>query len=239
MRNKQAEKSPNHRDSVRSYVIRSGRMTDAQRKAMHELFPHYGITPSTDSKGRIDIVEVFGRKATLVLEVGFGNGEALIEMAGSNPECDFIGIEVHEPGLGHLLLRIHDEGLGNIRVILGDAVQILSNLFLDQAFDRICLFFPDPWPKKRHNKRRILSPHFVGLMVVKLKVGGEIHFATDWQDYAEQALQLLENEPALEFIQESGFANSGARRPMTKFEQRGRKLGHDVWDIIVRKRELK
>ncbi len=236
MGNKQVQNGPRHGDSVRSYVIRAGRMTDAQRKAMHTLLPRYGILASTESGEKVDAFQVFGRKAPLVLEVGFGNGETLIEMAGSNPEYDFIGIEVHEPGIGHLLLRIHDEGLENIRVIHGDAIQILSSLFRDQQFDRICLFFPDPWPKKRHRKRRIFKPHFVELVVSRLKAGGVFHFATDWQDYAEQALALLEHEPALENVAESGFSKNRAGRPMTKFEQRGRKLGHGVWDIIVRKR---
>lgn len=235
--NKRIQNSSGNHDSVRSYVIRTGRMTDAQRKAVHALLPRYGIFTSTNPGDKVDVLQVFGRKAPLVLEVGFGNGEALIEMAKSSPERDFIGIEVHEPGIGHLLLRIHDEGLENIRVIHGDAVQILSNWFQDRLFDRVCLFFPDPWPKKRHHKRRIFQPHFVGLLVGKLKTGGVFHFATDWQDYAEQALAFLEREPALENTAESGFSKNRAGRPMTKFEQRGRKLGHDVWDIIVRKRQ--
>ncbi|MCY4314122.1 MAG: tRNA (guanosine(46)-N7)-methyltransferase TrmB [Gammaproteobacteria bacterium] len=236
MANKQVQSNSSRHDPVRSYVIRAGRMTDAQRKAVHELLPRYGIFVSTSPDEKVDALHVFGRKAPLMLEVGFGNGEALIEMARSNPEHDFIGIEVHEPGIGHLLLRIRDEGLDNIRVIHGDAVQILSNLFQDQLFDRICLFFPDPWPKKRHHKRRIFTPHFAGLAVSKLKIGGVLHFATDWQDYAGQVLALLESEPALENTAESGFSENRAGRPMTKFEQRGRKLGHGVWDIVMRKR---
>ncbi len=217
-------------------MVRSGRMTGAQRKAVDALLPRYGIFTSTDSSEKIDVFQVFGRKALLALEIGFGNGEALIEMARSNPEHDFIGIEVHEPGIGHLLLRIRDLKLANIRVIQGDAVQIISNFFQDQQFDRIYLFFPDPWPKKRHHKRRIFTAHFVALAACKLRTGGVLHFATDWQDYAEQVLALLESEPALENAAGSGFSKNRAGRPITKFEQRGRKLGHDVWDIVMRKR---
>ncbi|MYB33806.1 MAG: tRNA (guanosine(46)-N7)-methyltransferase TrmB [Gammaproteobacteria bacterium] len=236
MGNRRVGNNSRYRDSVRSYVTRAGRMTDAQRKAVRTLLPRYGIFASTDPGEQVDVFQVFGRKAPLVLEIGFGNGEALIEMARANPEHDFIGIEVHEPGIGHLLLRIRDEGLGNIRVIHGDAVQTLSNLFQDQQFDRVCLFFPDPWPKKRHHKRRIFRPYFISLVTSKLKIGGVLHFATDWQDYAEQVLALLEREPALENTTESGFSKNRAGRPMTKFEQRGRKLGHGVWDIIMHKR---
>lgn len=236
MGNKRVRNGSRHRDSVRSYVIRAGRMTDAQRNAMHTLLPRYGISSPTEPGEKVDVFRVFGREAPLVLEVGFGNGEALIEMARSNPEHDFIGIEVHEPGIGYLLLRIRDEELGNIRIIQGDAVQTLSNLFQDQQFDRVCLFFPDPWPKKRHRKRRIFTPYFAGLVVSKLKIGGMLHFATDWQDYAEQVLALLERDATLENVKESGFNKNRAGRPTTKFEQRGRKLGHDIWDIIVRKR---
>ena len=209
MGNRRVGNNSRYRDSVRSYVTRAGRMTDAQRKAVRTLLPRYGIFASTDPGEQVDVFQVFGRKAPLVLEIGFGNGEALIEMARANPEHDFIGIEVHEPGIGHLLLRIRDEGLGNIRVIHGDAVQTLSNLFQDQQFDRVCLFFPDPWPKKRHHKRRIFRPYFISLVTSKLKIGGVLHFATDWQDYAEQVLALLEREPALENTTESGFSKTG------------------------------
>lgn len=173
--------------------------------------------------------------AAATLEIGFGNGEALIEMAQSSPHEDFVGIEVHKPGIGHLLLRIRDEGLQNVRVIQGDAVEVLSRSLLERQFDRICLFFPDPWPKKRHHKRRILQPYFIQLVVDNLKTGGLFHFATDWQDYACYALELLEGEVNLENIAGSGFIQNQGLRPMTKFERRGQKLGYGVWDIILRK----
>lgn len=211
-------------------------MTEAQRKAFHALFPRFGIVASPATGERVDLSRVFRRKAPTVLEIGFGNGEALIEMAKSQPGQNFIGIEVHRPGIGHLFLRIRDEGLTNIRVMQGDALEILPHCFADWQFDRICLFFPDPWPKQRHHKRRIVQPRFVELVVSKLKPGGWFHFASDWQDYAEQVLDLLERAPGLENVAGTGFSENLGLRPITKFERRGRELGHEIRDILMRKR---
>ena len=211
-------------------------MTRGQRKAISDLLPVFGIPVPAGEDDKVDMSRVFERSAPLVLEIGFGDGEALVEMSRSRASENFIGIDVHEPGIGHLILRLREEGLGNVRVMKGDAVELLARAFSDRQFDRICLFFPDPWPKKRHHKRRILQPAFVSLVAARLKPGGLFHFATDWQDYAEQALDMLQREPALENAAESGYCTDTGLRPATKFERRGRRLGHGVWDILMRRR---
>ncbi len=182
----------------------------------------------------IDIPAVFGRQAQTVLEIGFGDGEALIQLAREHPDKNHIGMEVHRPGVGHLLLQLRKYQIENVRVWLGDAADSLGSAYPDRSFDRIHLFFPDPWPKKKHHKRRLLQSGFIDQVVAKLKPGGLFHFATDWQDYAIEALDKLERHPAL--VNQAGPGNylpAPIDRPETKFERRGKRLGHGVWDIVM------
>lgn len=214
---------------LRSFVRREGRITQSQQRALDELLPRYGVPLD----GMLDLDALFGRSAPRTLEIGFGNGVSLAQMAAIAPELDFLGIEVHRPGVGHLLLEIERHALGNVRVICADAVEILETHIPPASLDRVLLFFPDPWPKTRHHKRRILQPAFVALIHSRLKPGGVFHMATDWQHYAEQMLDVMEAAP--------GFRNSAGRgayapkpdyRPETKFERRGLRLGHGVWDLV-------
>jgi len=217
------------RRHVRSFVRREGRITQSQQRALDNLLPRFGVPLD----GLLDFDAVFGRQAPRTLEIGFGNGASLAKMASLAPEQDFLGIEVHRPGIGHLLLEIERYMLGNVRVICADAVEILEQHIAAASLDRVLLFFPDPWPKSRHHKRRILQPAFVALIHDRLKPGGVFHMATDWQPYAEQMLEVMEATP--------GFTNSVGRgefapkpdyRPETKFERRGLRLGHGVWDLV-------
>ncbi len=219
---------------MRSFVVRTGRITAAQQRAWRELWPVYGI--ETDD-GLLDLDRLFSRSAHRTLEIGFGNGESLVALAEAHPEQDFLGIEVHRPGIGHLLLMAEERGLGNLRVVCRDAVEVLGSCLPDASLDEVLLYFPDPWPKKRHHKRRIVQPGFVGLVARKLKPGGMFRLATDWQNYAEHMLEvlgacaLLENESP-----QGGYAERPANRPLTRFEKRGQRLGHEVWDLAFRRR---
>ena len=218
-----------HHRTIRSFVRREGRITRSQQRAFDELLPVFGLP----SDRPIDAAAVFGRSAPLTLEIGFGNGDSLAMMASRDPAGDYIGIEVHRPGVGHLLLELERGGLANVRVICDDAMQIIGQYFPDQSLDRVLLFFPDPWPKKRHHKRRIVQPAFVDLIAGKLKSGGILHMATDWQPYAEHMLQVL--SAAAGFRNLAGAGNYSPRpdyRPVTKFERRGQRLGHGVRDLI-------
>lgn len=217
---------------IRSFVRREGRMTDAQRRALETLWPKYGLEPG---ESPLDLDALFGRRAPRLLEIGFGMGDALLEMAERHPENDYLGIEVHRPGVGRLLARLEEKGLRNVRVICADAVEVLRKAIPDASLDAVYLFFPDPWPKKRHHKRRIVQPPFVALLGQKLTHGGILHMATDWEDYAQYMLAVLSAAP--------GFANTAGpgaftprqeERPMTKFERRGERLGHPVWDLVFR-----
>ena len=222
--------SPDHR--IRSFIRRQGRITLAQAKALEDLWPVYGLEPGQ----ALDAPTVFGRVAPLVLEIGFGNGESLAKMASENPGSDYIGIEVHRPGVGHLLLRIEEKGLGNLRVYCADAIEILNQNIADASFDRLQLFFPDPWHKKRHNKRRIVNAGFLDLVCRKLKRGGIFHAATDWQPYAEHMAEALEASPELTSLTDSSpYSPRPDYRPLTKFESRGQRLGHGVWDLLYRR----
>ena len=217
-----------HRRTIRSFVRREGRITRGQQRALDELWPKYGIAQD----GLADLEAVFGRAAPRTLEIGFGNGEALAEMAAEQPGQDFIGIEVHRPGVGHLLQLLEQRGIDNVRIVNADAIQMVDKL-PDQSLDRVLLFFPDPWHKKRHHKRRIVQPVFVQLLANKLKPGGILHMATDWQDYAEHMLAVMQNSDQFRNLAGSGrYADKPDYRPETKFEQRGRRLGHDVWDLV-------
>lgn len=213
---------------------REGRITRAQAGALRELWPEYGVDPVT---GPLDPVKLFGRDCPVIAEIGFGNGEALITMAAENPQCDFLGIEVYRPGVGGLLLKLKQQGLTNVRVIMEDAAIFLEDRLLEGSLAKVLLFFPDPWPKKRHHKRRLLQPAFLQAVVRCLESGGQVHAATDWEDYAMQIAQLFEGEPMLRNLATDGpFAQCPAYRPRTKYESRGRARGHGVWDIVFERK---
>lgn len=217
---------------IRSFVLRQGRTTAAQNAALETLWPTYGLDPESV----LDPSVAFGRDAPVVLEIGFGNGDSLAAMAAAAPEMDFVGIEVHRPGVGHLLLKIRELELSNLRLYHADAIFVLRNVIADRSLDRIQVYFPDPWPKKRHHKRRLVNPGFVALATAKLKPGGILHCATDWEQYAEQMLQVLEENPGLSNrAGEGAFSERPPYRPLTKFELRGQRLGHGVWDVVFEK----
>jgi len=218
---------------VRSYVLRAGRMGTGQQRALAELAPHW-VLPFTETPPDWDAV--FGRRAPRVMEVGFGMGLATAAIAAAHPGVDFIGVEVHVPGVGALLQRIDEMGLRNLRIVQHDAVQVLTQMVAPASLAGLNLFFPDPWPKKRHHKRRILQPDWVALVASRLAAGGVLHAATDWQDYADHMLAVLQAEPLLA-NRADGFAPRPAHRPETKFEARGLKLGHGVWDLLFTRRE--
>ena len=209
-------------------MLRAGRLTTAQQRALDELWPRYGIEYSPDL---LDLDEQFGRAAPRVVEIGFGNGELLARMAAANPDQDFIGIEVHPPGVGHCLLEIERLGLSNVRLIRHDAVEVLERQTPDAALSQVNLFFPDPWPKKRHHKRRIVQPAFVELLTRKLEPGGRLHVATDWMNYAEHIEDTVIANGDFEPVQ-----CGDARGFETRFESRGKRLGHDIWERVYERR---
>jgi tRNA (guanine-N7-)-methyltransferase len=214
---------------IRSYVRREGRITPSQQRALSELWPRYGIEPEQ----KLDLNTLFERQAHHMLEIGFGMGASLAELAKRHPEIDYLGIEVHRPGVGSLLMKIEQLGLKNVRIICTDAVDVMKQNIPDASLDGILLFFPDPWPKKRHHKRRIVTTEFVELVRQKLKIGGFFHMATDWEDYALYMMRVMSTHPG--FSNNAGCNNFAPRpedRPLTKFEQRGAALGHQVWDLI-------
>ena len=220
------------RRSIRSFVLRAGRMGTGQQRALEELGPRF-VLPYTQAP--LDPAAIFGRQAPLVLEIGFGMGAATAEIAAGKPEMDFIGVEVHTPGVGALLKRIGETGLTNLRIVQHDAVEVLEHMIAPGMLAGVHIFFPDPWHKKKHNKRRLIQPGFVNKLVTRLAPGGYLHCATDWQPYAEQMLEVLTAEPALVNIAE-GYAPKPEYRPLTKFENRGLKLGHGVWDLVFTRR---
>ncbi|QIK39236.1 tRNA (guanosine(46)-N7)-methyltransferase TrmB [Caldichromatium japonicum] len=221
---------------IRSFVLREGRLTPAQARAFATLWPHFGIdwTPGEV----LDLSALFGNDRPVVLEIGFGNGESLAAMAEQDLGRNWLGIEVHRPGIGHLLLEIERRGLNNLRVLRQDAVELLRHGIPPAALDRVQLFFPDPWPKKRHHKRRILNRELIELLARAIRPGGIFHAATDWPPYAEQMLALLDDASDW-FINTAGpgyYAHRPAHRPLTRFEQRAERLGHPVRDLIYRRR---
>lgn len=222
---------PPHRP-VRSYVLRQGRISHAQQRAYDALLPVFAITYCAHP---IDLAAEFGRVAPQVMEIGFGMGESTAEIATSRPDTDFIGVEVHTPGVGSLLKQLGERDLKNVRVIQHDAVEVLQHMLAENTLSGIHIFFPDPWPKTRHHKRRLIQPEFVRLLASRLCPGGYIHAATDWEHYAEHILATFQNESLLENTA-NGYAPRPTYRPLTKFEQRGLKLGHGVWDILFKKR---
>ena len=219
--------------AIRSFVLRQGRFTPAQQRAFDELWPRFGL----DFSGRPrDFNEVFGRSAPRVLEIGFGNGDALRFAAVQDPARDYIGIEVHAPGVGRLLNALEHDDSGNVRLYHHDAVEVLRDEIAEGSLDEVRIYFPDPWHKKRHNKRRLIQPEFAALLASRLRSGGRLHAATDWQDYAEQMWDVLDAAP--ELVNRAGPRGQVPRpdwRPQTHFETRGQKLGHGVWDLLYDK----
>ena len=223
-----------HLRKIRSFVKRPGRVTAAQRRALSDLLPRFGVIAEAGT--RLDLDALFDRSAPRVLDIGFGDGEALVTCAANHPEIDYLGVEVHEPGIGHLLLLLEKAGSTNVRVIARDAAEVIREL-ADGSIDAVNLFFPDPWPKKRHHKRRLVQPAFVAEIARVLQRDGLLHLATDWADYAEHARAVLAAEARLAAVKndEDLCHNPLAFRPPTKFERRGRRLGHDVVDFFYRK----
>lgn len=221
---------------IRSFVRRQGRLTEGQQRALDQHWGEYGLTLDV---GQLNFAELFGRDAPVILEIGFGNGKSLVAMAKSYPEKDFIGIEVHRPGVGSLINEAHLQGVKNIRVFHEDAIDVLASCIPDNSLAGFQLFFPDPWHKTRHNKRRIVKPEFINSIHAKLKVGATVHMATDWQHYAEQMLDVMNADNQFsnslsetEIAKTGGYAPRPDYRPKTKFEARGERLGHGVWDLI-------
>ena len=217
---------------IRSFIRRQGRLTPGQQYAIDNHWATYCLDPKTD----YNFTEVFGREAPLFMEIGFGNGDSLAKMAAANPDKDYIGIEVHTPGVGHLLMLLHEQGISNVRIYCHDAIEVLENKCPDHSLAGLHLFFPDPWHKKKHHKRRIVRASFVDLLDKKLKVGGYFHAATDWENYAEWILDILSTHKGLANTSPTkDYCPCPEYRPLTKFEQRGIRLGHGVWDIIFLK----
>jgi tRNA (guanine-N7-)-methyltransferase len=217
---------------IRSYVLRAGRVGSGQARALAELGPRYLLPYQS---GLVDLDAIYGRSAPKILEIGFGMGEGLAEIAAAHPENDYLGVEVHTPGVGALLKQVGERGLDNVRVIQHDAVEVLTHMLAPGSLAGVHIFFPDPWHKKRHNKRRLIQPPFVRLLAGRIAPGGYLHLATDWEDYALQMLEVLSAEPELANITD-GFSARPDTRPLTKFEQRGIRLGHGVWDLVFHKR---
>ena len=216
------------RRTIRSYVLRAGRITDAQKRALDELLPRYGIPFAPRP---LDLDAAFGRAAPRVLEIGFGNGDTLVELATASPGTDFIGVEVHPPGVGRCLHAADEGGLSNLRVVMHDAVEVLEQMIPPAALDEVLLYFPDPWPKKRHHKRRIVQPAFAALVASRVKPGGRFRLATDWEPYAAWMLEVLNASPELANVAPDGGCVARPERGATRFERRGRRLGHRVFDL--------
>jgi len=218
---------------IRSFVRREGRMTPSQERAFNILWQQYGLELQNQ---RLDYQQIFGRTAPCVLEIGFGMGQSLLQQAQQNPHQDYLGIEVHRPGVGALLAGIEKYNLQNIRIFCADAVEVLKQCIPDASLDLIQIFFPDPWPKRRHHKRRLIQADLVNLLHNKLKFMAKLHLATDWQDYADQMLTVLSDASGWKNLAgENQFSPRPPERPLTKFEQRGEKLGHGVWDLLFEK----
>lgn len=224
------EIKPEYRDkTIRSFVVRAGRMTKAQRSAFELVWDAYGLRLAD---GAIDLDAVFGRNNPKVVEIGFGMGGSLLEMVEAQPDTDFIGIEVHPPGVGSLINAAQEKNISNLKVYLADATDVLNECFADGSLDRVQIYFPDPWHKKKHNKRRIIQPKFLQLIRKKLRIGGIVHMATDWQPYAEQMLELIAEADGFKNMAED-YVPRPDFRPLTKFELRGERLGHGVWDLMA------
>jgi tRNA (guanine-N7-)-methyltransferase len=228
-----AQAAPKRR-RVRSFVLRAGRATAGQLRALEELWPQYGVE---FSPAPLDLDRLFGRSAPRLLEIGFGAGEALLASARAHPDFDCIGVEVHRPGVGRLLLGAHAANVSNLRVICHDAVEVLQQQLPPASIDLVHIFFPDPWPKKRHHKRRLIQPAFVELLARVLAKDGTLRLATDWEHYAQHMREVLDASRSFANAGgERGYVERESERPLTRFERRGQRLGHDVWDLCYRKR---
>ena len=227
-----SEQEQQHRP-IRSFVLRKGRLTQGQERAFGRSWPRFGVAPV---RHPLDLALLFGNSNPVYLEIGFGNGESLARVAADNPGNNYLGVEVHPPGIGHLLLRIEELGLNNVRILQQDAVEVVNNGLADASLQGVFLFFPDPWHKKRHHKRRILQPDLVEQLERIIRPGGIFHAATDWEDYADQMLETLSRAQCFENSAGPGrFTPRPAWRPQTKFERRGERLGHRVWDLLFRR----
>jgi len=221
------------RRRVRSYVLRAGRLTGGQKRALQELWPRYGIDRG---EGKLDFETLFGNAHPVIAEIGFGNGEATWRMARAHPEENFLGMEVHRPGVGHLLLELKDHEIDNVRIACEDAVELFRKRIPRNSLLGVRIYFPDPWPKKRHHKRRIIQAPFVELVAEKMKAGGILHIATDWEQYSEHMLNVMHNSRDFENLSPDGKTCPKPEwRPATKYEQRGERLGHGVFDLIFRR----
>jgi tRNA (guanine-N7-)-methyltransferase len=219
--------------SIRSFVMRSGRITDAQQRALAQLWPKYGIEFSAEP---LDARSVYGRDVPRTLEIGFGNGENLAALARVHPQRDFLGVEVHRPGVGRVLRELESQQLTNVRLVCHDALEVVTQQIVPGWLQEILIFFPDPWPKKRHHKRRLVREAFAALLATRLVPGGVLRIATDWQPYALEMLTTLSAIPLLQNLSADGsFVPRPAERPMTRFERRGAQLGHEVWDLAFRR----
>ena len=220
---------------IRSFVLRQGRVSNAQQRYYDEMMPKIGLPYAA---APVDLDAVFGRSAPKIFEIGCGMGETSYAIAAANPQNDYLGLEVHTPGVGSLCKLVAEGGISNQRICQHDAVEVLRDMIGPETLSGVHIFFPDPWPKARHHKRRLIQPPLVATLVSKLKPGGYIHCATDWENYAEQMLAVLSAEPGLQNTADAaeGFAPRPDYRPLTKFEQRGLRLGHGVWDLVFRKR---
>lgn len=221
------------RREIRSFVLRQGRITRAQQRALDTLLPGLGLPWAPRP---LDAVAAFGRQAPLIVEIGFGMGEVTAQIAAAHPQNDYLGIEVHSPGVGSLLDKVGRLALSNVRVIQHDAVEVMREMIAPASLAGVHVFFPDPWHKKRHHKRRLLQPPFVALLASRLAPGGYLHVATDWEEYAREILAVLSAEPLLDNAAGSGYSPRPEHRPLSRFEQRGLRLGHAVFDLLFRRR---
>jgi tRNA (guanine-N7-)-methyltransferase len=232
-----AEKSAKDKDfrrPVRSYVLRGGRLTEGQKRALEDLWPRFGVPAGSDP---LDFRQLFGNRNPVIMEIGFGDGDATWRMAHAHPDENYLGVEVHRPGIGRLLLRLEREGIDNVRIAMGDAVEWLRRRVPDGSLDGVRIYFPDPWPKKRHHKRRIVQPEFIRLLASRMKGGATLHLATDWEPYAGHMLQVVQSVPEFENLSPTGgFSPPPDWRPRTKYERRGERLGHRVYDLLFRRR---
>ncbi|STQ89416.1 tRNA (guanosine(46)-N7)-methyltransferase TrmB [Iodobacter fluviatilis] len=222
---------PNYMRRIRSFVLRQGHLSSGQERAIAEFGEQFCIKYQPEL---LDLNAAFGRTGPKILEIGFGMGGPTAEIATNKPETDYLGVEVHTPGVGSLLKLLGEQGLQNVRIVQHDAVEVLEKMLAADSLDGAHIFFPDPWHKKRHNKRRLIQPDLVKQLCSRIKSGGYVHLATDWEDYAIQMLEVLSNEPSLKNTAET-YAERPDYRPLTKFENRGIKLGHGVWDLVFRK----
>ena len=233
LQQQQPDQTSTYMRKIRSFVLREGRLSKGQQLALDNYWADYGLAYQTTA---LDLPSVFGRDNRRILEIGFGMGKSLVQMAVAAPDTDFIGIEVHRPGVGACLSDAQSQNVKNLKVFEHDAVEVLEHTIADNNLDTVQLFFPDPWHKKRHHKRRIVQPEFVQLLRAKLKVGGVFHMATDWQNYAEHMLEVMQAAEGFSNVSPTAdYVERPEHRPLTKFEQRGQRLGHGVWDLMFKK----